>query len=403
MTTLAHLLFLCHRIPYPPDKGDKIRSWNILSHLARQYTVHLGCFVDDAADWNHVEHLQEICRETKFVRLRQPVARARSLSGLLNAEPLTLSFYWDKDLGAWVQRVIRDYELQCCYVYSSAMAQYVMAPANTALRRVMDFVDVDSEKWREYGERKPWPANALYRRESRRLLKYERMIACSFDASLFVSQAEVNLFRALAPDLREKLHVVANGVDSTFFSPERCYDDPYPPGGPILVFTGAMDYWPNVEAVTWFANDVLPLIRRSIPDTRFFMVGMAPSPAVRKLARLPGIIVTGHVPDVRPYLMHAAAAIAPLRLARGVQNKVLEAMAMARPLVATPQALEGLEIEVGIDVLSAEEPHDFAEKVVSVLRSNDVGVLGRSARERIIARYDWSTNFARISEIVDGK
>ena len=395
------ILFLAHRTPYPPQKGDKIRSWNILSHLSRRYTVHLACFVDSVDDWKYVDHLREICGECYFAELKPTAARIRCLSGLLTGMPLTLPFYRNARLGAWVQDLVERREVGGCYVFSSAMAQYVTGDAFAPMVRVMDFVDVDSEKWRQYALRRPWPTSWLYRREGQKLLRFETAIAAAFDASVLVSATEAELFKRLSPGTAQKTLAIRNGVDSDYFSPERPYENPYPLGDSPLVLTGAMDYRPNAEAASWFAREVLPSVRQSVPDAAFYIVGSDPLPEVRKLERLPGVTVTGRVPDIRPYLAHASVAVAPLRIGRGVQNKVLEAMAMAVPVVATPEAIEGLEMNG--EVLVASDAREFTDRIVSLLRSAKRKEIGNRARAKVVSDYGWTTSLAGLTSLFEGE
>ena len=278
-------------------------------------------------------------------------------------------------------------------VFSSAMAQY--AEAFPHARRVVDFCDVDSDKWRQYADQKHWPMSWLYRHEARQLLAYERTVARDCDASLFVSQPEADLFRQLAPESAAKIGFFNNGVDTDYFSPARSYASPYAPGERAVVFTGAMDYWPNVDAVQWFAADVMPHLTARFADLRFYIVGARPTAAVQALARLPGVVVTGTVPDVRPYIAHAEVAVAPLRIARGIQNKVLEAMAMATPVVVSPQALEGIEAMPGTDLVLALDAAGFVAAVAALLAVADT-TIGQVARATVEKSYSWPNNLARI-------
>ena len=398
---MRELLFLAHRIPYPPQKGDKIRSWHILSHLSQRYRVHLACFIDDPDDWRHVDRLREICGECHFAELKPSIAKLRCLSGFVTGEALTLPFYRDAGLGAWVRDLVGRREVGGCYVFSSAMAQYVTGDAFAALRRVMDFVDVDSEKWRQFAARKSWPVSRLYRREGQRLLQFDRAIAAEFDASVLVSGVEAELFKRLSPGTAQKTFAIRNGVDSDYFSPERNYENPYPLGDSPLVLTGAMDYWPNAEAASWFAKEVLPSVRQSVPDAAFCIVGSDPLPEVRQLERLTGVTVTRRVPDIRPYLAHASVAVAPLRIGRGVQNKVLEAMAMAVPVVATPEATQGLDVSGG--TLVASDAREFADQIVSLLRSADRREIGSRARAKVVSDYGWATSLGRLTSLLESE
>jgi sugar transferase (PEP-CTERM/EpsH1 system associated) len=389
------LLLLIHRIPYPPNKGDKIRSYHLLKHLAGQYRVHLATFVDDADDWQHVPKVEAMCASSHFAPLNPTLARVRSLGALVRNRSLSLDYYRDAGLERWVDATVATHKIDRVLVFSSAMAQY--ADKYPQARRVVDFCDVDSDKWRQYADQKSWPMSWLYRHEARQLLSYERRVARDYDASLFVSAPEAALFRDLAPESSARIGFFNNGVDTDYFSPDGDYANPYPAGERAVVFTGAMDYWPNVDAVTWFAHEVFPALRARYADLRFYIVGARPTQAVRDLEKLAGVSVTGTVPDVRPYIAHAQAAVAPLRIARGIQNKVLEAMAMATPVVVSPQALEGIDAEPGQDLVLADGAGAFVEAVDGMLqvRRND---MGRAARSRVERQYSWPSNLACIGE-----
>jgi len=389
------LLLLIHRIPYPPNKGDKIRSYNLLKHLARDYRVHLATFVDDADDWQHVPTVEAMCASSHFAALNPMLARVRSLGALLKNRSLSLDYYQDAALQRWVDQTVAAHAIKRVLVFSSAMAQY--ADNYPDARRVIDFCDVDSDKWRQYADKKSWPMSWLYRHEARQLLRYERQVASQYDASLFVSGPEADLFRQLAPESTARIGHFSNGVDTDYFSPEHALATPYAPGERALVFTGAMDYWPNVDAVQWFCDEVFPLLRRQDPALRFYIVGSRPAPQVQALGQAAGVTVTGTVPDVRPYIRHARVAVAPLRIARGIQNKVLEAMAMATPVVVSPQALEGIAAEPGRDLLLAADAQGFADAVTQLLARGD-DTMGLAARARVEHHYSWPSNLACIGE-----
>jgi sugar transferase (PEP-CTERM/EpsH1 system associated) len=395
------LLLLIHRIPYPPNKGDKIRSYHLLKHLAARYRVHLATFVDDPDDWQHVPHVEALCASSRFARMHPLLARVRSLGALLKNRSLSLEYYRDAGLSEWVKQTVEKNNIERMLVFSSAMAQY--ADPYRSARRVVDFCDVDSDKWRQYAEQKSFPMNMLYRYEARQLLRYERQVAREYDASLFVSAPEAELFRQLAPESSAKIGHFSNGVDTDYFSPDAPHANPYAPGERALVFTGAMDYWPNVDAVQWFATDIFPGLRARYPDLRFYIVGSRPSPAVQALAQQPGVVVTGTVPDVRPYIAHAAVAVAPLRIARGIQNKVLEAMAMATPVVVSPQALEGIDATPGSELVLALDAAAFGTAVSTLLdgQRDAATAIGAAARARVQSNYSWSSNLACIGESLE--
>ncbi|MGJ9418450.1 TIGR03087 family PEP-CTERM/XrtA system glycosyltransferase [Massilia sp. CMS3.1] len=386
------LLLLVHRIPYPPNKGDKIRSYNLLKHLATKYRVHLATFVDDADDWQHVPAVEAMCASSHFVKLDPLKGKIRSAKALATGKSLSLEYYRDADMKRWVARTMRERGIARVMMFSSVMAQY--ADDFPAARRVIDFCDVDSDKWRQYAEKKKWPMSWVYRHEARSLLAYERKVANEFDASLFVSAPEAELFRTLAPESRAKIGHFSNGVDTEYFSPARDYDNPFAAGEQSLVFTGAMDYWPNIDAVKWFAEHVLERVRAAVPGARFYIVGSRPATEVLAMAS-DAIVVTGTVPDVRPYLAHCVAAVAPLRIARGIQNKVLEAMAMARPVVASPQAFEGIDAVNGHELLVVDAPADYADSLIELLRSAHPN-MGRAARTSVERHYSWPAHLSQI-------
>ena len=398
---MRDLLFLSHRLPYPPNKGDKIRSWHMLRHLATRYRVHLGCFIDDDFDRRYIDTVAAHCASLRVIRLDKRVALMRGAINLLCGGSLSIGYFHNRQLQSWVDEVVTRHRPAVAFAYCSAMAPYVMTDKAKDMRRVVDMVDVDSDKWRQYAAKRCWPLSAAYSREAAALLSYERKIANQFEATLFVSDTEADLFRRLAPESAERIHGVANGVDCEYFDPARGYDNPYPEGQLPIVFTGAMDYWPNVDAVAWFAEKVMPLLKTQ-PRLRFYIVGSNPSPVVKALAADPGIVVTGRVEDVRPYLAHAAIAVAPLRVARGIQNKVLEAMAMGRPIVASPAALEGIGPEAAKYLVSAESPEDFATSIAQILTGAGPAALGVEAAQSARETYGWGRSLRHLEALLNG-
>ncbi len=395
---------MAHRIPYPPNKGDKIRSFHLLQHLAKRYRVHLGTFVDDPADWSYVEPVRAMCSETCFVRLHPVQAKLASLRGFVTGEALTLPYYRSRRLQRWVDDILGRDTVRHIVVFSSAMAQFIRPEARVGRCALLDFVDVDSDKWRQYSRRRIWPMRWLYRREGRALLRFERAMAAVFDASVFVTEAEAALFKRLAPASAQRVSFFNNGVDTAFFSPDRHYANPYGAGEQGLVFTGAMDYWANVDAVVWFAEKVFPRVRVQAPEARFYIVGVRPAPEVRKLAEIQGVVVTGAVVDVRPYLAHARAAVIPLRIARGVQNKVLEAMAMGKVVLASAPAKDGISALPGRDLLMAEGVDGFVEMCIRVLRGEyHEAELGQSARQCVLHAYNWTHNLKPIDDLLKAR
>lgn len=398
---MSDILFLAHRIPYPPNKGDKIRSWHLLKHLAERATVHLGAFVDDPADLAHADVLRGVCGEVKLIPLERRDRWGRALRGLLRGEPLSVALFADPAMRAWVDRIVCDRPISRILAFSGQVAPYAL-PHLAGRRSVMDFVDVDSEKWRQYAGEARGPQRFVYAREAKRLSAFETEVARRFDASLFVSDAEAALFRRLAGAAAHHVEALGNGVDFDYFDPEARFDRWPSAGAPTVMFSGAMDYRPNADAALWFAAQVWPRIRAVRPRARFRIVGANPTADVVKLDGRNGVEVTGRVPDMRPYLAGADVVVAPLRIARGIQNKVLEAMAMARPVVATAAAFEGIDATPGEQLIVEDDAAAYAQRVIELadhpLRARAIGA---AARRRVVERYNWAGNLAALDRLLD--
>ena len=308
-----------------------------------------------------------------------------------------LDYYRHPGLRDWVAARMGAADVH--YIYSAAMAPYVLdAGPRGQAARVLDMQDIDSEKWAIYAKIARFPMRAVWAREARTLLAYERHAAMACDVTFFVSEPETIRFAELAPEAAERITWVENGVDLEGFSPARAFRVALcrPRGSRTsVIFTGNMDYWPNADAVVWFATEVLPLLRRRLARPNSIIVGANPGPEVRRLAELPGVTVTGRVPDVRPWLAHADVSVGPLRIARGIQNKVLEAMAMGRPVVASPGAFEGVRAVAGRDLLVADGAVAIAEAIGAVLDGAHPG-LGAAGRAAVEAGYAWSATLARL-------
>ncbi len=389
------ILYLAHRIPYPPNKGDKIRSFHEIRCLAKNHEVHLACLVDDPGDLKHTRDLEAFCRRVLAVSLGRVRSRIAGGTSLLRGRAVSTGYFYSPVLQRTLDRWIGSEGYDAAVCFSAPMAEYILrAPAQPPLK-VMDFCDVDSDKWRQYASESRFPKRWLYAIESRRLQRYEGRVNRSFDHSLFVSTPEADLFTGLFPGARN-IRTVPNGVDHGFFSPSlhgsaRTRD----PEGPVLLFTGAMDYHPNVDGVAWFAEEMFPAIRSRRPGAVFTIVGSRPAPKVRALGEQPGIRVTGFVEDVRPYYAQADVCVIPLRLARGVQNKVLEAMSMALPVVATSRANQGIRATSGEELIIRDDAAGFREAVLSLLESPAEGFsMGRRARAFVRAHFDWDRNMS---------
>jgi sugar transferase (PEP-CTERM/EpsH1 system associated) len=398
---MGNLLYLVHRLPYPPNKGDKVRSYHLLKHLTASHRVFLGTFVDDPDDERHVDTLRAMCPDLHVARLHPRWAKLSSLRALLSNKALGLQYYQNTGLQEWVNNVLSENAIDTAVIFSSVMAQYVENSQAPSTPMLVDFVDVDSHKWTQYAPNHAWPMSWLFRREGQRLLAYERAIAAKAQHSFFVTANEVALFASMAPESISKVKAIGNGVDADFFSPSVDRNSPFPeavkPSGEVaLVFTGAMDYWPNIDAVTWFATDILPKLVLVHPKIRFYIVGRSPTEAVLALATHK-VVVTGTVPDVRPYLQHAALVVAPLRVARGLQNKILEAMAMARPVIASKSCVDALEVQRGTEIFAAESAENFITQISALLQTPEhLTSVGAAGRQCVVKHYSWDAHLSAI-------
>jgi sugar transferase (PEP-CTERM/EpsH1 system associated) len=395
---MRNMLFLIHRIPYPPEKGEKIRAWHLFEHFSRTYRMHLGCLIDAEEDWQHVPFLRGMCADFHAARLDQRRKKILSFARLRPGRPFTLEYFHDAGLQAWVDRMLATVAFDRVFVFSSGMAEY-LDRARAGCDLTLDMSDVDSQKWRAYAADARGPLKLLWAREARLLLEFERRVAVDYDRTLLVSDPETEEFAELSPASRDRVFTHENGVDLARFSPAHSFERPFEGAGPHLVFTGTMDYWPNEDGCGWFAREVMPGLRARHPDLAFHIVGANPTPGVLALARLPGIHVTGRVPDVRPYVAHSDVMVTPLRIARGLQNKLLEAMAMGRPLVSSRPAYEGVRAEEGRDLLVAGDAAGMQAAIFAVLDGQhpELGARARAAMERY---YSWPASLARLDALM---
>jgi sugar transferase (PEP-CTERM/EpsH1 system associated) len=393
------VLFLAHRIPYPPDRGDKIRSWNLLKHLASLGRVHLACFADDEADAAHLGALRAALGGRlgeAHVEVRTRGKAAAGVRALVEGRPVSLTLFDSARLRGFVADRLADARIGTIFAFSGQMAQFV--PEGARQRFVMDFGDVDSAKFAQYAEDGHGAMRWVNRREGEKLFAFERATAARADLCLFVSEAEASLFRAMTG--LANIKALSNGIDVDHFDPAADFprlDDAEAGQEPLLLFTGQMDYAPNVQAVEWFAREVLP----HVPGARFAIAGRNPPPAVRALAG-DRVFVTGAVADMRSWLAAADIVVAPLKLARGIQNKVLEAMAMAKPVVASAAAFEGIEAVPGRDLLVADDSMATAEMIDGLLAAPDrAAAMGAAARLQMDRSYRWEARLAPLAAIVD--
>ncbi len=390
------IVFLCQRVPYPPDRGDRITTWHFLQHfLQRGADVFVGCFQEEARDAEGVAFLRDRCREVAAPRLSRPLQKALSLRGLLTGEALTLPFFRHAGLRAAVRRWCAPTPPDLVWIYSSSMAQYALAAPARA--KVMQFAELDSDKWRQYAAASAGLGRWIYGREATKLLAFEDRVARACHRSLVVSDVERELFTQRIPGVDPA--VLPNGVDVAHFA--SAGDAQRHPR--TAIFTGVMDYEPNVDGVCWFVEQCWPALRERFPDARLLVVGSRPTARVQALAATPGVAVTGRVPETPPWFDQAAVAIAPLRLARGVQNKVLEAMSMGLPVVSSPQAAQGLGPAPADAVAVAD---GAAATIAAVARwfadPTAARAGGRRAADWVRAEWRWERMYERCDELLAG-
>jgi sugar transferase (PEP-CTERM/EpsH1 system associated) len=394
------ILFLAHRVPFPPDRGDKMRSYHLLRALASIARVHLATFADDDADAAHAEALRPLVGSLHVER-RSRSTVAAGLTALARGTPVSVEAFASTSMQAAVRTMLAKVPIDTLFAFSGQMAQFV--PAGPA-RFVMDFVDVDSAKFADYARSASGPARWIHARESRKLAAFEHAVASRADLSLFVSDAEADLFRAGAGSVN--VATLENGIDLDHYSPTADFA-PLSAAergeGPLIVFTGQMDYRPNVAAALRFASEVMPQVRAARPDACFAIVGRKPDAALLRISGQNGVRVTGAVPDVRSWIAAADIVVAPLEIARGIQNKVLEGMAMARPVVASPAAFEGVDAVPGRDLLVAQV--DGMTSAIVGLLSDDrqAARVAAAARSLVEARYAWSARLAPLAGMVGRK
>ncbi len=388
------ILYLCHRVPYPPDKGEKIRAFHQIRFLARRHKVHLLTLADGQVP--DLAPLEALCERVEVFPLSRPAAYVRAAMRAALPRPMTLSFFESKELSERLRELARRERFDVQVVFCSAMAPY--AELMPEVPAVLDMVDVDSAKWAQYARFAPIPLRPVYALEARRLRRYEISLAGRFRRVFLATGNETRLYKTGAPDARAE--TVMSGVDVDFFQPMDLPKSPHP----TLVFTGQMDYFANVDGVVHFAKNVFPRLRLRFPDLELVIVGRSPTAAVRDLGELPGVQVTGAVGDVRPFLARAWAMVAPLRIAQGVQNKALEAIASNLPLVCTEKVLAGLSeggFRSGRDLLAADTDEGLERAVAAVIEDAALRErLAENARQRLVAHYRWTPILEKFEELV---
>jgi sugar transferase (PEP-CTERM/EpsH1 system associated) len=388
------ILFVCHRLPYPPNRGGKIRPFNMIRHLGRKHSVVVASLAYDESEAKHGAELKEYCDDVICEVLPPTVRWTRAALSLFTSEPSSVAYFWSRRLYRRVRDRLATSKFDLILVHCAFMAQYVYDW--NAAYRILDYGDLDSAKWAEYSTLKPFPLSLGYALEAKKLRRYERKLADRFNRCTVTTSGEKNEFDGLG--VSTSCAVIPNGVDTTYFSP----DGTGCAAVPTVAFLGRMDYFPNVDGVCRFVEEVFPIIRARVPNVEFRIVGSAPLRKIQDLAKIPGVFVTGHVPDIRNHLRDVAVSIAPLKIARGTQNKILESMAMGIPVVATPEAAKGVSAVPGRDLIVAEDNEAFASHVVTLLRNLDLRRdLSLAARRQVEDAHLWSNSMAMLDSLVN--
>lgn len=393
MSRLPQILYVTHRVPYPPDKGDRIRTFHILRSLSQKYQVYLACLADEPVSAETETVLRKYCKQLAIIPMNRLKRWGRMGWSILTGGVTSISAFRSHALDSVIWRWADAISFDLTLVSSSAMAPYVRMPALRNTPCVVDLVDVDSEKWKNYADAASFPKSMVFQREGKVLRQYEQHLAKTCDALLLVSDAESDLFRSFMP--HAPVQTISNGVDLDFFKPSsttlkqnQC------------VFVGALDYLPNIDAVCWFAQEVWPAVKQNCHEATFKIVGRRPSPQVQALSAMAGIEVVGQVPDVRPHVHESSVVIAPLRIARGLQNKVLEAMAMGKPVLSSPAALAGLHKHALHPAVCVTSINDWISQLLQLFSDPlQCQQLGNAGRNYVETWYSWESCMQPLHEL----
>ena len=387
------ILYVCHRFPYPPKRGGKIRPFNMIRHFAQQHEVVVCSLSRSDEETAEAQGIAPFCSEFHLAQVDNRLQSLRMVATLPTPITASTSFFHSPKLARTIRGLLRERRFDLIFVHCSSVAHYVQHV--TDVPKILDFGDMDSHKWLEYAQYKPFPLSMGYWWEGQRVLAQEKRLARRFDLCTATTQAEwqtLEGYRAAAAT-----DWFPNGVDSQFFAPAS---EPHDPD--TIVFVGRMDYYPNQQCMAEFCADVLPRLRAQRPSIKLQIVGADPSPAVRRLGELPGVTVTGSVPDVRPYVTRAALTVAPLRIARGTQNKILEAMAMGVPVVTSSVAAGGVDALPNEHLFTADTPEQSCRAILQLIDNpGERARLARAGRERVLSHHAWPSSMKRLDAIVE--
>jgi sugar transferase (PEP-CTERM/EpsH1 system associated) len=387
------ILFICHRFPYPPKRGGKIRPFNIIKHLSGQgHDVTVASLVRSNEEAREGEDIQNYCASYIMQRVGSVAATSRMVARLPSSLPSSMGYFYSPRLKARIDAVLGDVSFNLILVHCAFVAQYVDGVHR--IPKILDFGDMDSQKWLDYSRTRRFPLSIGYYVEGVKLRRMERIFAKRFDYCTCTTRAELETLESYHAGARTDWF--PNGVDSADFHPtEKPYDRD------SICFVGRMDYYPNKQAMFFFCAHVLPLLRALRPEIKLLIVGADPSRAVSRLGRLPGVTVTGSVPDVRPFVHQSALTVAPLKIARGTQNKILESMAMGVPVVASDEASRGVDAVPGEHLLTASSPEGYRDAILSLMENPPLRArFSHAGRERVLARHSWWSSLRRLDALI---
>ena len=387
------ILFVCHRFPFPPKRGGKIRPFNIISHLTRSgHDVTVASLARSTQEAEEGAGLKEHCKEFLVETVGNVGAWARMILRLPTPGPSSMGYFYSAALRARVDELLQRESFDLIFVHCSSVAQYVAHVRD--IPKIIDFGDMDSRKWLAYSSFKPFPLSMGYWLEGQKMARAERQLAAQFDLCTATTKAELETLQTICD--AGKTGWFPNGVDRNYFVPDATQYDHN-----AICFVGRMDYYPNQQAMFDFCANVWPLLKANRPATTLTIVGAEPSKAVLELANIDGVTVTGSVPDVRPYLRASALTVAPLAIARGTQNKILESLALGVPVICSTIAAGGVDVVVEDQLLVADAKEQWAAQIERVLDDPEFrSRLSVAGRERMATHHDWPTSMKRVDALL---
>ncbi len=388
------ILYLSHRFPSPPTFGSKVRAFHTIRHLAQSHHVTVLAPVRSLQEAEEARGIAPYCQAFRTFPVRFPVQAAKVALSTITPMTASEAYFHSPAMRREAARLLSSEAFDFVFVHCSSVGRIVSGIAGVP--KLIDFCDVDSQKWSDYTAFKPWHLSLGYRWEALRLAAAERRLVRSFDLTTVATPGELETLKRIGAD-ESKIDWFPNGVDVDFFAPS---DEPYDPN--LITFVGRMDYFPNEQAMVDFCNDVWPRLRAARPTVRLQIVGASPTAAVRRLGELPGVVVTGAVADVRPYVRRSALTIAPLQIARGTQNKILESMAMGVPVIASRIAAGGVDAIPGEHLLVASTATEYVDLALKLLGDAPMRArLGAAGRQRVLTHHTWTRSMQRVDALIE--